>query len=254
MSLRNLVAGTIAAVLLMLIQAPPSNADTATKHVFELFTSQGCYSCPPADELLSRIADRNEEILALEFHVDYWDTLVYGTAGQWKDPFSSPEYSQRQRAYSRLSLSGRTGVYTPQIVVDGAYSFVGSQTSQAEKQLRLDSRLPLQTSARVAEDGHLTIRIDGEHSTAADVWLVSFDKRQVTEVKSGENMGKKLRNSNIVRNLRAVGEWQGKPVVIEARFEPMADNRDCAVIIQEYSASQKRIIGPILGAAKCRPS
>ena len=84
--------------------------------VVELFTSQGCYSCPPAEAFLGELAKRSD-VVALEFHVDYWDDLVYGSAGQWKDPFSDPAYTRRQQVYARGIPGGR--VYTPQIVVDG---------------------------------------------------------------------------------------------------------------------------------------
>jgi len=87
----------------------------AASPVVELFTSQGCYSCPPADEYLAEIIEKQPEVVALEYHVDYWDDLHYGAAGVWKDPFSDPSYSARQRRYNSLGLKGRPGVYTPQI-------------------------------------------------------------------------------------------------------------------------------------------
>ena len=78
----------------------------------ELFTSQGCYSCPPADEHLVELIENNPDLVALEFHVDYWDDLNYGAAGTWKDPFSNAAYTQRQRQYNSYPLEGRKGVYT----------------------------------------------------------------------------------------------------------------------------------------------
>ncbi len=251
MSFRTGIFGVFTAVLIVFAYLPTSSADSKTKHVFELFTSQSCYSCPPAESLLTRIVKENEEVLALEFHVDYWDTLVYGSAGQWKDPFSSPEYSQRQRNYNRMRLAGRTGVYTPQIVVNGSFAFVGSRSLQAQNLMSKESELQLQASAKVSEDGQLTIKVDGDHSGGADVWLVTFDRYHVTEIPSGENMGKTLTNSNVVRDFRSIGQWQGEPLVIESEVEPLSDNQSCAIIIQQYNAFQKRITGPILGAAKC---
>ena len=251
MSCRTPIFVAIALSVSLLLPVSSAQADGKTKHVFELFTSQGCYSCPPAEELLGRIVDQSDEILALEFHVDYWDTLVYGAAGQWQDPFSSPKYSQRQRDYQKLGLDGRTGVYTPQMVVDGAYAFVGSKSFRAQREISKDSNFTLEATVEISKDGELTIRVDGDHGASADVWLVSFDKQHTTQVQAGENMGKSLKNSNVVRNLQSIGKWQGEPLVIHSSIEPLADNQDCAVIIQPYSASEKHVIGPILGAAKC---
>ncbi len=251
MSFRIPAYAAFAAIVALMMPPAQSKADSAVKHVFELFTSQGCYSCPPAEKLLGQMVDRNDEILALEYHVDYWDTLVYGSAGQWKDPFSSPEYSQRQRDYNRLRLKGRTGVYTPQMIVDGAYAFVGSNSMHAKIQMMEDSRLVLDSQVEVSKDGRLTIRIEGDYETKADIWLVKFDRQHVTEISSGENMGKELTNWNVVRHVQSVGEWRGEPLVIQSEIEPLAENENCAVIVQEYSESRKRIVGPIIGAAKC---
>ncbi len=254
MSCRTSYFAAFTALVLLALPISSPHAEGTTKHVFELFTSQGCYSCPPAEELLGRIVDQNDEILALEFHVDYWDTLVYGSAGQWKDPFSSPLYSKRQRDYNLLPLDGRTGVYTPQMIVDGSYSFVGSRSRQAQKQMNKDSNFVLDTFAAVANDGSLTIRVDGKYGEAADVWLVSYDEKHITKVESGENMGKTLKSQNIVRDLQSLGKWQGESLVIETNIEPLKENQNCAVIIQTYSEVRDRILGPIVGAAKCKPA
>lgn len=254
MSSRTRAFTIFALVTLITLPVSSLRADGTTKHVFELFTSQGCYSCPPAEELLGRIVEQYDDILALEFHVDYWDTLVYGSAGQWQDPFSSPEYSKRQRDYNKLRLKGRTGVYTPQMVVNGAYSFVGSKSFHAQKQMKKDSTFTLTASAVVSPDGQLTIQVDGEHPSAADVWLVSFDKQHVTHVDAGENMGKALTNTNIVRNLQSIGQWQGESLVIKSNIAPLEDNQNCAVIIQAYDDSKGRISGPVVGAAECTPA
>ncbi len=251
MSLRATFFRFVAVVTMATITAPGATAEGETKHVFELFTSQGCYSCPPAEELLVRIIKQYDDILALEYHVDYWDSLVYGAAGQWKDPFSSPKYSQRQRDYNQLRLEGRTGVYTPQIVVDGAYAFVGSKSMKAQSQMSKDSRLTLTTSAEVSADGRVRIEIAGDDRTQADVWLVSYDKEHVTKVTAGENMGKKLKNANVVRKFESIGRWRGEPLVIESKIEPLTDNQNCAVLVQAFSHAGRRVAGPILGAADC---
>ncbi len=229
-------------------------ADAKTTHVVELFTSQGCYSCPPADKLLGKLVENNEEVLGLEFHVDYWDSLVYGSAGKWKDPFSSPAYSQRQRDYNRLSLHGRTGVYTPQMVVNGNYAFVGSKVANAKKQLDKDSSLMLETSAEISSDGNITINVDGRYHSKVDVWLITYDKKNVTVIDSGENKGKTLTNYNVVREFEFVGEWRGVPAVINTTLKSLDENQNCAVIVQRYDSTRQSVAGPIVGAAICKHS
>ncbi len=223
------------------------------KHVVELFTSQSCYSCPPAEQLLGEISIDRKDILALEFHVDYWNNLVYGSAGQWQDPYSSKEFSQRQRDYNRLRLKGRKGVYTPQMIVDGQYAFVGSNKRQAKKQMNSESNLVLDVNAEITNNGGVSIEVMGDFKGSADIYLVTFDVKQVTEIPAGENMGKTLENFNIVRNMESVGKWKGKPVTIVANNASPAQNQGCAVIVQKYDRS-KRVAGPVVGAAQCTAS
>ncbi len=233
------------------------SAETKIKHVFELFTSQGCYSCPPADKLLGHLIEENDDILGLEFHVDYWDTLVYGSAGKWRDPFSDASYSKRQRDYNRLRLEGRKGVYTPQMIVDGRIAFVGSKAGEAKKLIGRDSKLNIETSAQLSDSGNVTITLDkmddsGRDTRRADVWLVLYDKKHVTPVPSGENKGETLENFNVVREMRTVGKWRGKPEVIEAAVGELDENQNCAVIVQRYDLTGQSVAGPIIGAAVCQ--
>ena len=237
---------------LAMISAIHVSADTKVKHVFELFTSQGCYSCPPAEKLLGEVIDRNDGILGLEFHVDYWDNLVYGSAGKWRDPFSSAAYSKRQRDYNRLRLEGRTGVYTPQMIVDGRHAFVGSKVSTAREQIGRDSNLVLNLTADVSNSGDLTINVNGDYDSNADVWVVIYDEKHVTEVNSGENMGKTLNNFNVVREFRPIGKWKGLPVEIETNVGSLDENQNCAVIVQKFDLTRQTVSGPIVGAAVCR--
>ena len=240
-----------AASVLAATSALNVSADTKVKHVFELFTSQSCYSCPPAENLLGELIGENENLLGLEFHVDYWDSLVYGSAGKWRDPYSSAAYSKRQRDYSRLRLKGRKGVYTPQVVVDGKHAFVGSKKSAAKKHLDSDSSLKLDMTAVVSATGDLTINLDGAHDADADVWVIVYDRKHVTEVPSGENKGKTLSNFNVVRDMRSVGKWEGVPLEIKHDVGTLDDNQNCAVIVQPYDSRLKSVAGPIIGAAVC---
>ncbi len=243
--------GLIGAAWVSMLLSAHSIAGEMPKHVIELFTSQSCYSCPPAEELLGEIALERKDILALEFHVDYWNSLVYGSAGQWQDPFSSESFSQRQRAYRTLGLQGRTGVYTPQMIVDGRYAFVGSSKSTARKQMNLDSNLVLDVSAQVSPDGNIQIEVSGDHGDSADIWLVTYDLRQVTEIPAGENMGKTLENFNIVRSMESVGKWKGTAVSINADSVELGANQGCAVLVQKHGAHLRNVAGPIVGAANC---
>ena len=252
MSIRKRICNLLAIASVLFVYSPILHAQESVTHVVELFTSQGCYSCPPAEKLLGEITRKNKDIIALEFHVDYWDSLVYGSAGKWQDPFSDAAYSKRQRDYNRLRLDGRVGVYTPQMIVDGQYAFVGSKSSVARSQLRGDSNLELDLTAEITEDGTVTIDVNGEYDSSADIWLVTYDKVNVTRVISGENKGKELTNYNVVRDMRSVGKWQGEPVVIRSTGEPLGKNQNCAVIVQKFNANQRKIAGPILGAASCK--
>lgn len=227
------------------VYLPWGSAGADNKHVVELFTSQGCYSCPAADRLLGELIDKRSDIVALEFHVDYWDDLVYGSAGRWSDPFSDNAYTQRQRRYSSRGLQGNNGVYTPQAVVNGRAGAVGSN------RLAIDGLLTgaAPDTARIMlerETGVMRVRISGDKPTApADVWFYRFDIREVTEVEAGENKGKTLVNHHVVRETRRLGDWRGQDqeYVVE-KFAP-ARGQGCAVVVQRPEQ------GPILGADLC---
>ncbi|MDE0060295.1 MAG: DUF1223 domain-containing protein [Defluviicoccus sp.] len=242
MSMRRLLA--LAPLLGALVAgAGTARADGPT--VVELFTSQGCYSCPPAERFLGELADR-DGVLALEFHVDYWDNLTYGSAGKWKDPYSSPAFTARQRRYN-VEIRRRTGVYTPQMVVDGKFEVVGSREGAVEMAIedaraRAGARVAV---AAVAQGGGLRVSLKGGPDRAGGVWLVSFLRREATRVLRGENHGKLLVNHNIVTEMRRIGEWDGKERTIDVAAVANDEKRGCAVLVQAGAA------GPILGAAHC---
>jgi len=223
-----------------------SAASVQSAPMVELFTSQGCYSCPPADKHLAKLIARQPDVVALEFHVDYWDTLNYGRHGVWKDPFSSAAYSARQRSYNQQPLAGRRGVYTPQMVVNGATAQVGNQRGAV--QAALDVAVPqLVVDARL--DGvELTIDLAGKSSSKALVWVAVFDRQTSTEVPTGENHGKTMRNHHVVRELTPVADWRDGGGRAEVSLPALVDsNKGCAVFVQSQDN------GPILGAAYCKP-
>ena len=210
----------------------------------ELFTSQGCYSCPPADEHLAELIEKHPEVVALEFHVDYWDDLVYGSAGVWKDPFSDAAYSKRQRDYNKLDLKGKRGVYTPQMIVNGATAQVGTRRSAVKKALKYELP-PLKMTTRT--DGtQVEVSVSGEYDAQALVWLAVFDKYQSTEVTRGENHGKLMINHQVVRELTPIADWRDGGGVTVVDVPSLQDaNVGCAVFVQELS------VGKVLGAEYC---
>ena len=163
----------------------------------ELFTSQGCSSCPPADEVLSTLA-RRDDVVALSFHVDYWDKIG------WKDPFASAANTRRQRDYA--AVFHHSSVYTPQMVFDGVVE--GAAQSDAAA-LRLMARLDRGRDgvARVAlarSPLAVEISVTG-HLEDAEIWAAAFTPAAITDVRRGENAGRKLTNVNIVRILKTFG-------------------------------------------------
>ncbi|MPZ09607.1 MAG: DUF1223 domain-containing protein [Kiloniellaceae bacterium] len=206
--------------------------------VVELFTSQGCSSCPPADALLDELAHR-PGVLALSFHVDYWDYIG------WKDPFASAQYTERQRDYA--AKLGLRYVYTPQMVVDGRYDAVGSNRREVTRAIQQSAETPsLMEVTLDATDGGRALLSAGEApSGGATVWLVTFDDGHDTPVARGENRGRDLHNSNVVREMRALGTWTGEAKVFPLDLQAArAEGRGgCAIIVQQGRG------GPVLGAA-----
>lgn len=225
-------------------QGPMERAAGPT--VVELFTSQSCYSCPPAEAFLATLADR-PDVLALEFHVDYWNSLVYGRHGRWTDPYSSPAATERQRGYN-VAVRGRGDVYTPQTVVDGRHEAVGSaggailsliEKSAAERRARIT------VDVARAEAGGLTVLLVGDAPVAAGIWLAVYIDKATTRVDSGENHDKSLTSRHIVVDWRKVGEWRGAPATLTLGDVSLEPGQGCAVLVQPDGQ------GPILGAAVC---
>lgn len=231
---------TIAAMLAALFAAVPAGAEEVrTKAVVELFTSQGCSSCPPADELLTELAQRGD-IVALGYHVDYWDYIG------WADTFGAEDNSNRQRAYA--SRWGSSRIYTPQIVVNGEKGVVGSKrhdVTQALAQAGLTLPVTL-----VVEDGMLSIHIEGQAGLdEAMVWLVTYLDAAEIAIERGENEGKSILYTHVVTGRQALGVWEpGAGAQIRMPItEILADHSDgVAVIVQQ---EQNGLPGSILGAA-----
>ena len=204
--------------------------------VVELFTSQGCSSCPPADKILGQIADR-DDVIALAMHVDYWDYIG------WVDSFASPEFTKRQRAYARAA--GTRTIYTPQMVVGGVDNVVGTKAMKLAERIRAHASAPDVVGVRLRRDGD-KIRIDasalGRVPSGMIVQLVTFTPKATVKVRRGENAGKTLTYHNIVRDLVVIGSWNGRSGY--SRSVRVPAGASVAVLVQEKNA------GRILGAAK----
>jgi len=204
--------------------------------VVELFTSQGCSSCPPADKLLHELALR-DDVIALALHVDYWDYIG------WKDPFGKSEHADRQRAYA--AAAGRRTIYTPEMVVQGQSDIVGAKPMKLAKAIAEHARAADKVSLTVQSDtASLTIKAEAMASldTALVVHLVRYSPKQTTQIKRGENRGKTLDYANVVKSWAVVGQWDGRNQL--ELVTPMEGELPAVVLIQGENN------GPILAAAK----
>jgi len=197
--------------------------------VVELFTSQGCNSCPPANAFLNEMSKQRRDVLALAFHVTYWDRLG------WKDPFSMEAATRRQDVYGRRFGDGS---YTPEMVVDGAASMVGSargEVNSAIENAKRNSRTAAPVS--VTKNGEQVSIEVGAGSGSGNILLIGFDHEHTTAVGRGENSGRTLVEANVVRSIRSVGQWSGTVMRISERFP---EGQDVAVLLE---APDGRIIG-----------
>ncbi|HEX2256673.1 MAG TPA: DUF1223 domain-containing protein [Afifellaceae bacterium] len=216
------------------------------KAVVELFTSQGCSSCPPADAFLTELAER-DDVIALSLHVDYWDYLG------WKDTFGLAENTARQYAYGKARDDGK--VYTPQMVVNGGGDFVGSNREAVEQALEA-AALPVEVSLSRSA-GAIEIAIgaapDGEPMPGkVTVRLVVYDPAATVVIERGENKGRTASYRNVVESMRPIGMWKGERLEISLPADEVLHgeaNEDygCAVIVQEDLPGGP---GRILGAGR----
>jgi hypothetical protein len=208
--------------------------------VVELFTSEGCSSCPPADALLGELIER-QYVLPLSFHVDYWDYIG------WKDRFADPLFTKRQRAYA--AAQGTSMVYTPQMIVAGAIDVVGSDRKAVEKALKTAYTRNTMYRIQVVRDpkGRVIAQFpEAPIGVPATVWLVTYQKSAESKVKAGENSGRDLMTYNVVRSLQKVGMWYGPAAEIELKLDPQAKANSpdaCAIIANQAEH------GPIIAAA-----
>ena len=226
-----------AAALASLTLASTAPALAGGPVVVELFTSQGCSSCPPADAILGELADR-EDVIALSLHVDYWDYLG------WVDEFADPAHTARQRGYARAAKS--TMIYTPQMVIGGTDQIVGTKAMQLAKFIDQHKNAPDVVSLKLSRDGSGALQISAQRTgdVPSDmlVQVVRYMRERVVNIRSGENAGKDVTYHNVVESMVSVGGWNG-----DADLNMQADapgDHPAVVLIQDGSS------GPILAAAR----
>lgn len=240
----NMMAWLAGALLAALIAISPVRADNSKPlGVVELFTSQGCHSCPPADALLAELADAGS-VVALAYHVDYWDYLG------WKDTLGSEQYTKRQYDYAK-SLGNRM-VYTPQAVLNGRAHVNGSsrrlvvgglaQMSSEGKGLEVDIKVSRTKGSIVIETG-----AGADGAVDAHLVLVFYERDRSVKIQRGENRGKVIRYVNSVTGVQAAGMWHGKKARFELPETEIAKKGDgCAVLLQTVGPDGTP--GAIIGA------
>lgn len=205
----------------------------------ELFTSQGCSSCPPAERLLAELAD-HREIVALSYHVQYWDHIG------WRDPYGDPRCQERQEHY-RAWLNTRF-LYTPQMVVGGRFDVVGSRRAEVAQRIEEAGQAP-QVAMQVMESHvgpSVSLPTGSVGPKGAALLAVRYLREATTKVKRGENAGRTLRERNIVRDLQRLTVWSGEERIVPLPAGPDREHGQ-AVLLQDLAS------GRILAAAK-RPA
>ena len=198
--------------------------------VVELFTSQGCSSCPPADRLLGELAKR-PDIIALGFHITYWD------GAQWRDPLSRPESTERQKAYDGHLTRGQ--IYTPQMVIEGTEDVIGSDRSLVLA--ALDKAKPMAaTTVSIAPDRRSVTIGAGAAPHGAGVLVARYVLTRNTQVRGGENAGRSATDTNAVTSLKMIGDWTGQAATFP--IQPPAEGEGLAILVQAPD-------GRFLGAA-----
>ncbi|WP_339639423.1 DUF1223 domain-containing protein [uncultured Sulfitobacter sp.] len=222
--------------------AAPSQAEQDQPVVVELFTSQGCSSCPAADEMLAELADR-EDIIALALHVDYWDYIG------WEDPFGDPAHAERQRGYA--AVGGRRSVYTPELIVQGQTDIVGAKPMKLMDAVERHAEAAPQVALTLTRSGE-TVDIAAKPLTDAaagpmHVHMLRYSPMEQTKVTRGENAGHVMEHSNVVRGWQVLADWDGSaPLSLTAKTK---GDQPVVVIVQRQEQGGP---GAILAAARIK--
>ena len=216
-------------VLSIAINDNATSGENPNKVVLELFTSQGCSSCPPADKLLKLV--RSDNVIVLSYHIDYWNYIG------WKDPFSKASFTQKQHKYAEKFFS--SSIYTPQVVVNGREHFVGSDASKLKDKIATyskgTSKASISISNSTINDGfvNFSYAFDGDVLNTTSMRVVLLIDERITSVKRGENKNKTLTNNNIViaEQQFKLKKKSGKGAIKIPQIVKESDNLSLALII-----------------------
>jgi hypothetical protein len=222
----------------------PAHAEP--RAVVELFTSQGCSSCPPADRIIGELA-KDPSVIALSMPIDYWDYLG------WKDTLADSRFSERQKAYSKMR--GDRDVYTPQVIVNGSKHVIGSDRGKIEGAIGETAKAEGVMSVPVSmtlTGRQITVSVaasnKGPAAARGEIWICSVSKAVPISIGRGENRGQKVTYYNVVRNLLKVGDWNGASGSWTVPLENISrEGVDAAVVYVQDGSRDKP--GPMLGAA-----
>lgn len=220
-----------------------SDEGIASPVVAELFTSQSCSSCPSAEQFFDTLVE-DENMVVIQWHVDYWNNLSHGRAGKWKDPYSQVAYTNRQRDYN-YALRGTGSVYTPQAVIGGVMETTGSRKRGVQKMISMAPQAVAKVEFETTSDSY-RVRVSGlsdDMQADAETLFVKMLKQEATDIQGGENKGRSTKSRNVAVDAKLIGDWTGQAQVYSAPMLP--SEYTCAVIVQEKS------MGRILGASYC---
>jgi hypothetical protein len=245
MRIRFSGAGVAAAcsAWMMLAGGPVAAADSRV--VIELFTSQGCSSCPAADKLLGELA-KDKSVVPISLSVDYWDYLG------WKDTLALPGHGKRQRAYA--GVRGDRAVYTPQVVINGATHVLGSDRhaiERAVKQARSSAQHQTLPVTVTVADGKINVEVAAAKAPvqSADIWLCPLTKQAPVQIGRGENRGQKITYTNVVRGWIKLGEWKGEALQLSKPLSEIVPEQDFDAVAVLVQAGNPEAPGNIYGAA-----
>ena len=229
--------------------APHASAQAEPRAVIELFTSQGCSSCPAADKLLADLAG-DPSLVPISVPIDYWDYLG------WKDTLADPRNTARQKAYAHVRGDGQ--VYTPQVVVNGSLHALGSDKSAIEFAIgksRKAGAMSLPSVALAVADGRLHAAVPevADVRAAAEVWLLGLTRAATISIGRGENKGRTVTYTNVARRWIKLGEWNGKASSWSVPLQTIkGDGIDEAAIVVQSGTTEKpkAILGATLAAIK----
>lgn len=206
--------------------------------VVELFTSQGCSSCPPADAIMAELANR-DDVIALALHVDYWDYIG------WKDAFGAPAHASRQRAYA--AMAGRKSIYTPEMIIDGQTDVVGAKPMIVSQAIAEHKETPATVDLKIEREGDqllISAKPIGATTGPFTIHQLRYTPRATTKIKRGENAGHTFDYHNIVEGWTVVGRWDGiAPYEVSV---PVTGELPVVVLVQQSDT------GPIAAAARIR--